>query len=67
MAQDRRLLRVQSPCVRQCCLDDADVCLGCLRTLEEILAWGEADDTQRLRILDAVARRRQERSSGSGR
>ncbi|WP_232096405.1 DUF1289 domain-containing protein [Denitratisoma oestradiolicum] len=58
---------MQSPCVRQCCLDDADVCLGCLRTLEEILAWGEADDTQRLRILDAVARRRQERSSGSGR
>lgn len=58
---------MQSPCVRQCCLDDADVCLGCLRTLEEILAWGEADDMRRLRILDAVARRRQERSSGSGR
>lgn len=60
-------MRVQSPCVRQCCLDDADVCLGCLRTLEEILAWGEADDMRRLRILDAVARRRQQRSSGSGR
>ncbi|WP_440055146.1 DUF1289 domain-containing protein [Pseudoalteromonas sp. T1lg65] len=30
---------VESPCIRQCCLDDHDVCVGCYRTLEEILNW----------------------------
>ena len=24
------------PCVRLCCLDEQDVCLGCHRTLEQI-------------------------------
>jgi predicted Fe-S protein YdhL (DUF1289 family) len=43
---------VPSPCVRNCCLDDKDVCLGCLRTLEEILLWGDADNFKRQQILD---------------
>jgi hypothetical protein len=51
-----------SPCVRQCCLDEADVCLGCGRTLEEIKAWHTADAEARARILaDAEARRRTRR------
>lgn len=34
------------------------LCQGCLRTLDEIAAWGRASDPQRLAILDAVAARR---------
>nr|WP_254619459.1 DUF1289 domain-containing protein [Vibrio metschnikovii] len=26
----------KSPCVRHCCLDDKDICIGCGRTLDEI-------------------------------
>lgn len=70
MAEDRRVLsvsaRVPSPCVRQCCLDEADVCLGCLRSLAEILAWGEADDDSRREILATVACRREERMNRHG-
>lgn len=40
-----------SPCVRQCCLDDADTCLGCGRTLQEILDWHTADSDGRAAIL----------------
>ena len=29
----------RSPCVANCCLDQQDTCLGCLRTHQEILAW----------------------------
>ncbi|NTS76939.1 DUF1289 domain-containing protein [Catenovulum sp. SM1970] len=29
----------QNPCVRNCCLDDEDVCIGCGRTLEQICQW----------------------------
>jgi len=30
----------QSPCIRNCCLDDDLTCLGCFRSLEEIKEWG---------------------------
>lgn len=39
-----------SPCVRNCCLDDNDVCIGCGRTLDEIRLWGIVDAQQRLEI-----------------
>jgi predicted Fe-S protein YdhL (DUF1289 family) len=29
----------QSPCIRQCVLDDRKVCIGCKRTIDEIMAW----------------------------
>jgi predicted Fe-S protein YdhL (DUF1289 family) len=46
-----------SPCVRNCCLDDAEVCLGCGRTLDEILEWHQASVPRRLAILDAAGQR----------
>ena len=41
----------QSPCVRNCCLDDSLVCLGCFRSLEEIKEWGLVDNHRRHIIL----------------
>jgi predicted Fe-S protein YdhL (DUF1289 family) len=32
---------IQSPCVRNCCLNEDDICLGCRRSLSEIIAWGQ--------------------------
>jgi predicted Fe-S protein YdhL (DUF1289 family) len=40
-----------SPCVRNCCLDDDNVCMGCGRLLEEIVQWGTASDADRNAIL----------------
>ena len=40
-----------SPCVRNCCLDDDNVCMGCGRTLHEIVAWGTATDADKAAIL----------------
>ncbi|MFV3307035.1 DUF1289 domain-containing protein [Pseudomonas sp. NY15181] len=50
--------RVASPCRRHCCLDEADVCLGCARTLSEILEWGAADNERRRAILADCEKRR---------
>ena len=54
MSEDtfRRTHRVESPCVRNCCLDLNDVCLGCHRTMQEICGWHEATDAERLEILE---------------
>jgi len=48
---------VTSPCVRNCCLDEADVCMGCGRQLQEILGWHAASGEEREAIL-AVAKTR---------
>ncbi|QWL04025.1 DUF1289 domain-containing protein [Shewanella indica] len=53
--------RVDSPCIRHCCLDLQDVCLGCFRTLEEILAWHQATDSERQAILERCRQRQVER------
>lgn len=47
-----------SPCCRRCCLDEQDLCLGCGRSLTEILEWNEADSARRRQILEAAAARR---------
>jgi uncharacterized protein len=53
-----------SPCIRNCCLDDDDVCLGCGRSLEEIIAWStspESDKREILRLSRERLERRQQR------
>ncbi len=53
---------IPSPCIDNCCLDD-DICMGCFRTIQEIMDWGEADAQGRLGILRWVeVRKRGEKS-----
>jgi predicted Fe-S protein YdhL (DUF1289 family) len=49
--------------VRNCCLDDDLVCLGCFRTIEEIKDWSLVDDQQRRLILQNALRRKQASST----
>jgi uncharacterized protein len=48
-----------SPCVRNCCLDDDLTCLGCFRSLDEIKEWGIVDDHRRRAILENATQRRE--------
>jgi predicted Fe-S protein YdhL (DUF1289 family) len=50
--------QLASPCIRNCCLDDSEVCLGCGRHLQEILRWQQADAAERAAILARAAERR---------
>lgn len=52
-------VQVPSPCVRNCCLDENDVCMGCGRQIDEILAWHRADGEERGEII-ALAKQRLE-------
>ncbi|MDX5364239.1 MAG: DUF1289 domain-containing protein [Pseudazoarcus pumilus] len=55
-------LNIQSPCVRQCCIDEATgLCVGCLRTLDEICGWSGFEAGEKLRVLEAVNTRRTQR------
>ena len=50
---------VPSPCIRHCCLDANDTCLGCFRTVAEIAAWSCSTDSARRTILARAAQRKQ--------
>ncbi len=45
---------ISSPCIGVCTLDARGCCIGCLRTLDEIAAWGSLDETERRRLMDEV-------------
>ena len=55
-----------SPCVRNCCLDEADICMGCGRSLAEIVGWTKADNTGKAQILERAKARRLERRRAYG-
>ncbi len=58
---------IASPCINVCKMDErSGLCSGCFRTIEEIVAWARIDDSRRLGILAAVARRRQEHDPWEG-
>ena len=62
----RRSAAVPSPCVSVCRMDpDTGWCMGCLRTIEEIAAWGSMGDARRLAVLAELPARR-ERAEPSG-
>ena len=47
-----------SPCIRQCCLNENDICLGCYRTLDEITGWRDKSEQLQKQILVACQQRK---------
>jgi len=56
-------MAISSPCVRNCCLDEKDICLGCGRSIEEIIRWGDAVDKEKLKILMVSKKRMAKRNN----
>ncbi|RAP57296.1 hypothetical protein BTJ49_09400 [Oleiagrimonas sp. MCCC 1A03011] len=40
-----------TPCVKVCRLDEAGFCVGCKRSVDEIMRWGTMSQTERLRLM----------------
>lgn len=51
-------LSVESPCIRNCCLDDNDICLGCFRHLDEITTWQQLDNSGKTAVLAQCQQRK---------
>lgn len=49
---------IESPCVRNCCLDNKDVCLGCFRHISEITGWGSASTERKKQVLSLATERK---------
>jgi predicted Fe-S protein YdhL (DUF1289 family) len=42
---------VRSPCVNVCARDEADICVGCQRTVGEITGWSRMNNDERRAVL----------------
>ena len=51
---------VESPCVRNCCLNEKDVCLGCFRHIDEIVGWQSFTLPKKNDILDKCTKRKED-------
>lgn len=52
---------VASPCVSICALDEHDICLGCQRSVDEIIRWSTLNDDERREVLQRCHERARER------
>ena len=48
---------VASPCIRHCTLNDQDVCIGCGRTLADIVGWTRMSDAEKAQCVAQAAER----------
>jgi len=55
---------VPSPCLSVCRMDaQAELCVGCWRTLDEIAGWGRMPDDEKRQVWALLARRIEENAS----
>ncbi len=50
--------KIASPCVRNCCLNEQDICLGCFRHLDEITGWNAMNPEQKANTLKKCQQRK---------
>lgn len=51
---------VPSPCINLCEMDPASgFCRGCMRTLEEIVAWGQGSEQYKRAVWEQIRAREQ--------
>lgn len=56
---------VPSPCINVCEMDKASgLCRGCMRTIDEIVAWGSAGDDYKRAVWKEIRRRESELDFG---
>ncbi|MBB4641303.1 DUF1289 domain-containing protein [Rhizorhapis suberifaciens] len=50
---------IESPCNRICTMDErTGWCLGCWRTIDEIVEWGSATEKRKREILELLEERK---------
>jgi predicted Fe-S protein YdhL (DUF1289 family) len=59
VGRDAQTPAIRSPCVQICRIaPESGLCIGCLRTLDEIAAWAAFTDQERQAVFDALPSRK---------
>lgn len=53
------MVKIESPCVNVCVMDpESRLCVGCLRTIDEIVAWGGLAPEARRDLMRSLPERK---------
>ena len=53
-----RRVEIESPCVKICLIHpEARICIGCLRSADEIASWSRMTPEARREVMDALPKR----------
>jgi len=50
---------IEKPCIRQCCLDKEDICMGCFRRLSDMKIWHKASIKEKEQMLQIASKRKE--------
>ena len=56
----REMSTIEKPCIRKCCLNEKDVCMGCYRTLDDMRVWHKVTTSEKKNMLMLAEKRRLE-------
>lgn len=56
----KKIPTIDTPCIRQCCLNENDICMGCFRTLDDMKIWRKSTQKEKLEMLQHAKVRREE-------
>jgi|TARA_B100000767_G_C19614633_1_gene471360 predicted Fe-S protein YdhL (DUF1289 family) len=54
---NKSISNIESPCSRNCCLNQENICLGCFRHIDEIIAWQGFSEQDKKQIMSACQQR----------
>jgi len=43
--------KTESPCSRNCCLNQENICMGCFRHIDEIVAWHSFSEQDKKQLM----------------
>ena len=56
--KENKYLKKISPCIGVCELDlESDLCVGCLRTSQEIMTWSQISNKKAMQIMEETKNR----------
>ena len=59
-------MNLPSPCVARCALNRHQVCVGCYRTIEEIVNWKSLSDETQQEVIAELTTRKQQMKDDDG-
>jgi predicted Fe-S protein YdhL (DUF1289 family) len=51
---------IHKPCIKKCCLNEEDICLGCFRSFNDMLKWNKASINEKTEMLKMAEVRKKE-------
>ncbi|MEL0629528.1 DUF1289 domain-containing protein [Psychromonas aquatilis] len=53
------MIKAISPCIKKCTLDKQNVCMGCFRSLDEIMEWSTSTEIEKENIVANALQRKE--------